>query len=54
MGGKLIYVKVLKVLCGLLKSELPVYKNIVKYLEDYLLETNSYYQCLANVIIYGK
>ena len=45
-GKNLLYVKVLKSLYGLLKSELLFYKNISKYLESYVLKTNPYNPCV--------
>ena len=47
-GQTFLYVKVLNALYGLLRSALLFYRKKVKYLEAYVLNTNTYDQCIGN------
>lgn len=49
----MLYVKVIKVIYGLLKSALLFYTKVVKDMEDYGLNTNPYGPFVANAVING-
>ena len=53
-GRKLLYVKLHKVLYGMLKSALLFYKKIVKDLKSVWFTINPYNPCAANNMVGGK
>lgn len=52
--SKVLYVKVLKALCGMLISSILFYKKLQKDLESKRFKINPYDACVANRIVHGK
>ena len=53
-GGKVLYVKVLKAIYGMLQSALLFYNKLWKDLEDSGFEVNPYNPCVANKTVRGS
>ena len=51
---KILYVKMLKALYGMLKSSLLYYKKFRKDIEEIGFEVNPYDPCVANRMVNGK
>ena len=53
-GKKVLYVKIMKALYGMLKSALLFYQKLRKDLEEYGFKVNPYDPCVANMTINGN
>ena len=53
-GGKILYVKVLKAIYGMLQSALLFYNKLWKDLEDSGFKVNPYNPCVANKTVRGS
>ncbi len=53
-GTPILYVKLQKALCGLMRASLSFYTKLQKELEQYGFEVNPYDPCIANMTILSK
>jgi hypothetical protein len=53
-GTPILYVKLQKALCGLMRASLLFYRKLRKELEDYGFEVNPYDPCMANKVTEGR
>ena len=52
-GKPILYVRLLKALCGCLRSALHFYQKLCTDLGNMLFKVNPYYPCVANIIVCG-